>query len=745
VFAAGLLFLNAGLRTGLAASNDNTPPAGSSPLAQTPTPAVDLQPAASPNTVPDTVIIPGPLRPFMRMAGISQEISPAELLPMLARNAFLWGYQLGKPTEFLVLVDRYVHLARELQALSGPDGMIRVAGCDNATRLIQVLGYQFQHGCGPGGAVLMTADAERAFLTIDSGFPITELEEALQKGTPFAYSFPGTPVPVLFNEKSWAGISPLRKKYGSDLLEILLHDPSVDRLYSALSRNDKQTNLALFQSPGLSKLLPYAAVLNFYGSRISIRSGEVQVPGGAGAEQAWKELVGANPKSPGEFVEHLISKDRGWLAAYFDALARTGSAQQAHFVQEPRLKSIYEAYRSGANGSQLGAAEGVFPRNASLLVFLTRLQWQPDGEPLVPGSLQVWKEILGRRSSSKSARARPENMRAPDSPELLLEALAASSLIENGAGPLQIYLALSAIDSERHPESKLSEAAARLLSERFVEFNAWYPIFAEFPSLDDTSISGFIDNASLIDKIQDSALRSNALGAFQAEIGIWQILARQGQIPDRALNQSWQSAIKPFSDCSSSIKLFEAARASLQSTLFAAAGDAHLTQDQLIDLLAGPAQDTADGRRAHQELARRIRTVMADQRLVPLDSLFGLYEGLGDLARGAHVADNLILLAGDLREFEMPRPIFTGDEKSSWAPIVYTARHVELQLRTDLTAIIRNPSSPAQLEAARGRLTPFLRDTLVGLNYAYYEPPGAQVLHHNPLFVRSHDFTAASV
>jgi len=68
-----------------------------------------------------------------------------------------------------------------------------------------------------------------------------------------------------------------------------------------------------------------------------------------------------------------------------------------------------------------------------------------------------------------------------------------------------------------------------------------------------------------------------------------------------------------------------------------------------------------------------------------------------------------------------------------------------LQLRTDLTAIIRNPRSPAQLESARGRLTPFLRDTLVGLNYAYYEPPGAQVLHHNPLFVRSHDFSASSV
>jgi hypothetical protein len=31
------------------------------------------------------------------------------------------------------------------------------------------------------------------------------------------------------------------------------------------------------------------------------------------------------------------------------------------------------------------------------------------------------------------------------------------------------------------------------------------------------------------------------------------------------------------------------------------------------------------------------------------------------------------------------------------------------------------------------------------LNYAYYEPPGAQILRHNPLFVRSHDFAAETV
>jgi hypothetical protein len=136
---------------------------------------------------------------------------------------------------------------------------------------------------------------------------------------------------------------------------------------------------------------------------------------------------------------------------------------------------------------------------------------------------------------------------------------------------------------------------------------------------------------------------------------------------------------------------------------------------------------------------------MDDQRLVSLDSLFGLYDGLTEMSHGASVGASLLPLAGNLREFEMPRPIFTGNEKSSWSPIVYSSRHAELQVRTDLTKILRSPGSKVQLEAARGQLTPFLRDTLVGLNYAYYEPPGAEVLHNNPLFIRSHDFSSISV
>jgi hypothetical protein len=93
----------------------------------------------------------------------------------------------------------------------------------------------------------------------------------------------------------------------------------------------------------------------------------------------------------------------------------------------------------------------------------------------------------------------------------------------------------------------------------------------------------------------------------------------------------------------------------------------------------------------------------------------------------------------------MPQPIFRASERDQWAAGIYNNRHTELQMRTNLANVIKSPASSAQLAEARGQLAPFLRDTLVGLNYAYYEPPGSQILHHNPLFVRSHDFAGDTV
>ena len=68
--------------------------------------------------------IPGPQRSFLRMAGISQKITPEEVMPLLSRNVFTEGYETGRPTEFLLLLRRYVVQARELSALAAGSGMV---------------------------------------------------------------------------------------------------------------------------------------------------------------------------------------------------------------------------------------------------------------------------------------------------------------------------------------------------------------------------------------------------------------------------------------------------------------------------------------------------------------------------------------------------------------------------------------------------------------------------------------------
>ncbi len=92
----------------------------------------------------------------------------------------------------------------------------------DAARLLNVIGYRLQQPCGPQ-ATLETANPKRAFTTVDSGFPLAELEKALQTGKPFVYPFSSTQLPVLFDAGVWMEND--RNKNHKDLLDALLGDP----------------------------------------------------------------------------------------------------------------------------------------------------------------------------------------------------------------------------------------------------------------------------------------------------------------------------------------------------------------------------------------------------------------------------------------------------------------------------------------------------------------------------------------
>ena len=690
-----------------------------------------------------SVSIPGPLRSFLRMAGISQKISSEEVLPLLARNVAVEGYQgrkdrTGRPTEFLILLKRYVDQSRALVTLAGPEQVIRVLSCDQAGPLLDILGYRLRDACGKSAA-LETADPERAFLTIDSGFPLAELEQTLQGGKPLVYPYTSSPVPLLFSPEDWTQADLKNGGPKADVLDAILDDPMLARLYWALSRMDTETSASLRQLDGVSPLLPFSAILDFYSSHISIRNGRMVVPGGVAAEPAWKELAGASPDSPKEFVGRLLAKDDGWLAAYFDTLSRLTPAQQVYFTDAHRLSRFYDALRG--RDTSPGPARPVFRPDPDLLLLVTRLQLDSSGRATVPGNLEIWDQILRQKTDSKIVHQWAKHSGRWKDPDQLVEALFAFSRQSSDDGPLRIYLMLSAIDNARPAGQRLSPETVHLLAEKFSRYGSQYLIFSEFQGLNDDSIARFLGTADAIDRISNVTLRANALGIFQSNVGLWQILARQGQIPAANLNESWKGVIGPFAaGIGSSAQLFDSAHTSVRELWRSAGGRPNLSQDEVIALLAGPNQPQPDGQRVRQELADRMRSVLDGQRLVSLDTLLALGEGLNELAQGKDVGETLIPLAGQLREFEMPRPMFTSSERSEWAAGFYNTRHSSLQTRTDLAKLIK-ANSRKDLVDARGLVVPFLRDTLVGLNYAYYAPPGAQILLNNPLFVRSHDFS----
>ena len=92
-----------------------------------------------------TLAIPGPLQSFLRLAAVARGVTPEDVLPLLSHQVVLSGYggssRSSSPSEYLILVRRYVEQARQLEALAGPDGNIRITNCSEAGPLLSVIGY----------------------------------------------------------------------------------------------------------------------------------------------------------------------------------------------------------------------------------------------------------------------------------------------------------------------------------------------------------------------------------------------------------------------------------------------------------------------------------------------------------------------------------------------------------------------------------------------------------------------------
>ncbi len=688
-----------------------------------------------------TIEIPGPLHSFARMAALSPDLAPTDLLPALARNIVTSGYQASsgnealEQTEYLKLVFRYLSQARELEKLAGPDKVIVIETCESTQTadLLRVLGFRMRGGCG-AEVVLETVNATRAFLSMDSGFPIAELEQALRTNRLFKYDFRPTKIPILYGADYWLGG---KDKQNVDFIDQFLSDPSLCRLYLGLAKLDRETAEVLRQHVPVQRIRAFAHVLDFFGGMFRIRGGKAFVPGEPRASAAWADLVGVSPDQGAAFYERLLVRDDGWLAGYYDALARIDGPVLEYLTEPARLKRFYGALRGRVTSP--GPARPVFRSNTDLMLLTSRLRMDRDGKPHIPGGVEVWKNLFINHPHGKYDGKLTRAASSWKDVDDVLEALFAlcRKAVENE--PLKIYMALS--DINRRRAVPLEASTIDRLAREYRRFGAQYSIFSEAPTLTDKTILQFMDAARDVDGIRNQMMKADVAGSFQALVGLWQIFTRQQVIPPASADAVLSEIITPFLQIRDQRQLFDGARAGVHALLRAAGTPPGASpQDRMIDLLAGTASPADPD--AHQMLVSEMIRIFEAQRLVSLTTLFELADHLESVAAGEKLNPSLVSkLASRISEIQLPRSSLSSVEKNAYAAGYWTEKHVDEQRKLNLRALIdRSSRDPGKLKEARGLLAPILRDTLVGFNYIHYAPPGAQVLYTNPLFVRTHDF-----
>jgi hypothetical protein len=682
--------------------------------------------------------IPGPLHSFSRMSAIAGDALPDDVLPALARNVVTNGYQAShsnealEQTEYLKLVHRYLSQARELTTFAGAEKIIKLDTCDspNTGELLRILGFRMRGGCG-SELVLETVNATRAFLTTDSGFPLPGLEQALRTNRPFIYDFHPARVPVLFSAGYWLSI---KEKDAGEFIDLLLSDPALCRLYLGMSKLDSETAAEFRKSIPIARLKAYAHVLDFFGGMFEIRGGKAVVPGDSRSAAAWGTLAGAAPDLGGAFFEKLLARDDGWLASYFDALARINGPVRDYLTEPARLQRFYAAIRGKVTSP--GPARPVFRANADMMLLTTRFWMDPDGRPHVPGNLQVWKDLFASHQQGKYDAKLTRAAVAWRDPDDVLEALfgLTRKAVENE--PLKIFLALSDLDRS-HAKPLAPETADRLARDYHI-YGSQYAIFNDAATLTDKSIVQFLDTAEDIGRIKDTMLRADALGTMQSLVGLWQIFARLGSLPAGKADEAFQGILKPFADVHDDRGLFDAGRDGVKVLLAATGSPAGgPAQERFLNLLAGAA-NPADVE-SHTQVVQEMIRILESQHIISLDDLLALGSQLENGQPGKLNAALLARITTRMAEVPLSRASLSPIEKNSLSFGYWTDKHVDAERKMNLRAA-SDKAGGDKLRDLRGLLAPVLRDTLVAYNYAHYAPPGAEVLYTNPMFVRGHDF-----
>ncbi len=601
-----------------------------------------------------------------------------------------------------------------------------------------------------------SSQAERQETTAALAVDEVGLLETLQAGKPFTLEITSDWARVYPNERIWREtFFPKEKLYGG-FAEAVAHTPRLAKLYVGLSAVGEPAVEALFAGVGLKTLYnKYADPLSSYSSALAVQGKRVVVPGGAGAEAAWAQLVGANPAAPPGFFKALLEKDDGRILAFFFTLAQIDAAHQRFFtLSHTRLSRFYQLFAETA-APQIAA--GHMTRDTGFIEFLRDIPLDGDGSVNFPGAAEIWMVAKGTtRSSSSTAKLLKKASRAaaPDEEDEVLIRMARTRYQNRGErhSELDNFIAVSRIDA--HRATPLEGDAALNLAQHFGTTGAAYPYFTILTVLETRHFELFFSVLETL-RTHDRLDANLALGELHGLIELLCLLRKQDLLSDenaavifRSLCERFLAARAPGDRAAASLDVLRQILAAGKNRRAEASPD-----EQWREWLAGssaPVHFAIHGKLLSADPAkartRDFQRVLELQKVPSLSDLLNLYEATRRLAAGQPAAEQIRVIeaaAARMPAVDLPKALkLTGKEKEYLRRFDPAAlRKTAQQLHQKTSKQKANPKDLEKLAAEMlSHLQPQVTLAISGLIYAYHLAPEDLILSEDALLLRKHRY-----
>ena len=720
-----------------------------------------------------TIVVPGGIRGMAEAVEIDPTVPPLRFVAEYAR-AVLQGTAPLDREKFKHRIRLYQQTIQSLKTLGreNHDGTqisidIRTnQGFDQGQKVLNLLGWRIVRTKSNVLIEIGTDEDAAVRQTFASALDVDELsiKRRLEAGQTVTFTILDEPASVIFDEPFWFSAILRQPQPRRSLLEEMLENPQVTRLYMGLAGMNDETRRALVSSINPDDLLKQSQQLSFYGSSIVIEAGRVVLPGGDQAASAWNELVEVSPDRAPQFIENLIRKDNGKLLAYYHSLAVLPQDHQRFFTRTPqRLSAFYKVFpfddATSLQRNFFFRREGTFPRMAR------ELPLDQDGNVRFPGSGRVWTIANGGSQTLAEAQKLTKRIGRASSPdaedEILLSMLdQKNEITRRKVSPVEKFLAVAKIDA--HRKQPMDEAMALTLSRMYAKYRAIFPYFAAISSLNSDDVTTFARAAERIEKVGEAEMNT-VLGEFHSLIQLIVLLKETGKLPDEKCAQLFSFVSAKFAGAKTSVDVTQAAFESAENILRAAGRrpeeDADLFLVHAFSGDASPQEFWVDGTLHSIDFSvrnkNRMKEVFRLQHISSLDTLLRMHraaQSLAQVSAAAAFGRDAAAEAAAYTEIELnASKLLEVTDDSDVTSSYKLRREISAESRAEIERTLgklkkqfsmQQPSKEIPKLAAKliEELNPFIKTTLVGWIYAFYFSPQDLAIGGDRYFVRRHTF-----